>query len=136
MVTIHVVPLPKIRIHAPLTRLETGTTMPLLALGLDEHQAPSAYASATPPLLLEWSTSNKQVVSLPGVFVQVKFVFFMLYPPQFPLIFSPFVYVPLSLCFLSSSFFASSSLHLFILFSKPHSLNFSSIVCISDLLFL
>ncbi|XP_045135135.1 nuclear pore membrane glycoprotein 210-like [Portunus trituberculatus] len=68
MVTIHVVPLPKIRIHAPLTRLETGATMPLLALGVDEHQAPPAYASATPPLLLEWATSNKQVASLPGVF--------------------------------------------------------------------
>ncbi|KAG0718780.1 Nuclear pore membrane glycoprotein 210 [Chionoecetes opilio] len=70
MVTIHVVPLPKIRIHAPLTRLETGTTMPLLALGIDEHQALLAYASATPSLRLEWSTSNKQVASLPGIFLK------------------------------------------------------------------
>lgn len=78
MVTIHVVPLPKIRIHAPLTHLEAGTTMPLLALGLDDHQTPVAYASANPPLLLEWATSNKQVVSLPGVLVKVKSIFSLL----------------------------------------------------------
>lgn len=121
MVTIHVVPLPKIRIHAPLTRLETGTTMPLLALGLDEHQVPSAYASAIPPLLLEWTTSNKQVVSLPGVFVKVivvssvsshmctfMFLFIIITPS---LSFSLCYQLYLSLFSISSSF---SPLHLFL----------------------
>lgn len=67
-VIIHVVPLENIRIHAPLTHLETGTTMPLYAIGTDEHQNPFSYATAYPPLIFEWAINNKQVASLNSIF--------------------------------------------------------------------
>ncbi|CAL4097838.1 unnamed protein product [Meganyctiphanes norvegica] len=67
-VIIYVVPLETIRIHAPLTHLETGTSMPLYAIGTDEHQNPLSYATAYPPLIFEWSINDKQVASLGSVF--------------------------------------------------------------------
>ncbi|XP_042211678.1 nuclear pore membrane glycoprotein 210-like isoform X2 [Homarus americanus] len=68
VVIINVIPLEKIRIHAPLTHLETGTTMPLYALGSEDYQNPLAYATAVPPLLFEWSINNKQIASFIGIY--------------------------------------------------------------------
>ncbi|XP_063610154.1 nuclear pore membrane glycoprotein 210-like [Penaeus indicus] len=67
-VIVNVVPLTSIHIHAPLTHLETGTTMPLYAIGNEEDQNPLAYATALPPLLFEWTVSNKQVATFNGIF--------------------------------------------------------------------
>ncbi|XP_071543821.1 nuclear pore membrane glycoprotein 210 [Panulirus ornatus] len=66
-VIINVIPFEKIHIHAPITHLETGTTMPLYAFG-SEDQNPLAYATAVPPLSFEWSINNKQIATLIGVY--------------------------------------------------------------------
>lgn len=71
-VIINVILLKKIRIQAPLTHLETGTTMPLYAFG-SEDQNPSSYATSVPPLHFEWFINNKQIASLIGVFSKVSF---------------------------------------------------------------
>lgn len=71
-VTINVVPLEKVRIYAPLRQLETGTSMPLYALGRDSHQGPIAYASAIPPLAIDWSLSDKQAAHLVGIYSEVS----------------------------------------------------------------
>ncbi|KAK7069963.1 hypothetical protein SK128_003833 [Halocaridina rubra] len=68
MVIVNVIPLNKIRIQAPLTYLETGTTMPLYAFGSDDNQNPFSYATAVPPLMFEWSISNKHIASFVGIF--------------------------------------------------------------------
>ncbi|XP_060082895.1 nuclear pore membrane glycoprotein 210-like [Ylistrum balloti] len=65
---VHVVPLTDIRIHAPLTRLQTGTRMPMYAVGTTEHETPFTFGSAIPPLTFSWSVSNKDVVFLENVF--------------------------------------------------------------------
>ncbi|XP_021353376.1 nuclear pore membrane glycoprotein 210-like isoform X2 [Mizuhopecten yessoensis] len=65
---VHVVPLTDIRIHAPLTRLQTGTRMPMYAVGATEHETPFTFGSAIPPLTFSWSVSNKDVVFLENVF--------------------------------------------------------------------
>ncbi|XP_069952997.1 nuclear pore membrane glycoprotein 210, partial [Cherax quadricarinatus] len=65
---INVIPFEKVRIYAPLTHLETGTTMPLYALGSEDHLNPLAYATAVPPLLFEWSINNKQIASFIGIY--------------------------------------------------------------------
>ncbi|XP_064117078.1 nuclear pore membrane glycoprotein 210-like [Macrobrachium nipponense] len=67
-VIVNVIPLSKIRIYAPLTHLETGTSMPLYAFGSEDSQNPLAYATAVPPLLFEWSLNNKQIASFVGIF--------------------------------------------------------------------
>ena len=71
IVIVNVIPLNKIRIYAPLTQLETGTTMPLYAFGSEDSQNPLSYATAVPPLLFEWSINNKQVASFVGIFNKV-----------------------------------------------------------------
>lgn len=42
--------------------------MPLYAIGNEEDQNPLAYATALPPLLFEWTVSNKQVATFNGIF--------------------------------------------------------------------
>ncbi|KAL4239760.1 hypothetical protein ACF0H5_000563 [Mactra antiquata] len=67
-VTVNVVKLIGVRIHAPLTRLQTGTTMPLYAVGLTEHETPFTFGSAMPPLSFKWSVNKKDVAQLHSVF--------------------------------------------------------------------
>lgn len=70
-VIINVVPLEGIRIYAPLRHVETGTTMPLYAMGADPSQNPLSYASVEPPLIFEWSLSNKRIANLSMMYAKV-----------------------------------------------------------------
>ncbi|KAK3608986.1 hypothetical protein CHS0354_020538 [Potamilus streckersoni] len=67
-VTVNVVRLTGIRIHAPLTQIQTGTTMPLFAVGLTEHETPFTFANANPPLNFKWTVNKKAVAYLQSVF--------------------------------------------------------------------
>ncbi|XP_076028770.1 nucleoporin 210 isoform X2 [Oratosquilla oratoria] len=69
-VMINVIPITKIRIRAPLLHMETGTVMPLYAMGSDDHQNLFSFGTATPSLQFEWSLNGKQIASLRGVFSQ------------------------------------------------------------------
>ncbi|KAL5006223.1 hypothetical protein ScPMuIL_015029 [Solemya velum] len=66
---VNVVVLAGIRIHSPLTRLQTGTKMPVYALGLTEQETPFSFGSALPPLHFQWSVNiDKDIVKLQSVF--------------------------------------------------------------------
>ncbi|KAL3841492.1 hypothetical protein ACJMK2_019630 [Sinanodonta woodiana] len=67
-VTVNVVRLTGIRIHAPLTQIQTGTTMPLFAVGLTEHETPFTFANTNPPLNFKWTVNKKAVAYLQSVF--------------------------------------------------------------------
>ncbi|XP_062607902.1 nuclear pore membrane glycoprotein 210-like [Saccostrea cucullata] len=67
-VTVNVVELSGIRIHSALSRMQTGTKMPLYAIGLSEHETPFSFGSAMPPLVFTWTINNKDVIQLQNVF--------------------------------------------------------------------
>ncbi|CAH1786082.1 unnamed protein product [Owenia fusiformis] len=67
-VTVYVVQLTGIRIFTPLTRIETGTQMPVYALGMNEHETPFTFGSSLPPLEFHWSINNKEVIELKSVY--------------------------------------------------------------------
>ncbi|XP_048780768.2 nuclear pore membrane glycoprotein 210-like isoform X2 [Ostrea edulis] len=69
-VTVNVVELAGVRIHSALSRMQTGTKMPLYGIGLTEHETPFTFGSATPPLVFTWSINNKDVIQLQNVFHQ------------------------------------------------------------------
>ncbi|XP_052218938.1 nuclear pore membrane glycoprotein 210-like isoform X2 [Dreissena polymorpha] len=65
---VNVVRLTGIRIHAPLTRLQSDTMMPLYAVGLTEHETPFMFGNSIPPLSFHWSVDKKDVALLRNVF--------------------------------------------------------------------
>ena len=69
---VHVVQLSGIRINAPLKRLQTGTRMPLYAVGVNDYEIPFMFASAAPPLDFLWTIDNKESVELRNVFHEVS----------------------------------------------------------------
>ena len=68
---VHVVQLSGIRIHAPLKRIQTGTRMPLYAVGVNEYEMPFMLSSANPPLNFHWTIDNKEAVELRNIFHEV-----------------------------------------------------------------
>ncbi|XP_052692934.1 nuclear pore membrane glycoprotein 210-like [Crassostrea angulata] len=67
-VTVNVIELPGVRIHSALSRMQTGTKMPIYAVGLTEHETPFTFGSAMPPLVFTWSINNKDIIQLQNVF--------------------------------------------------------------------
>ncbi|CAL1542005.1 unnamed protein product, partial [Lymnaea stagnalis] len=65
---VNVVILRGIRIHAPLTRLQAGTQMPVYAMGLTDHETPFAFANSIPPLIFTWSANSRDVLLLQSVY--------------------------------------------------------------------
>ena len=70
-VNVHVVELDGIKIFAPLKRLQTGTQMPLYAMGTNEYETPFAFGSALPPLSFKWSINNKEAAAIDSVYHKV-----------------------------------------------------------------
>ncbi|CAG5123932.1 unnamed protein product, partial [Candidula unifasciata] len=65
---VNVVSLKGIRIHVALTRLQTGTQMPVYAVGLTEHQTPFSFGHSVPPLIFTWSVSSRETLHLQSVY--------------------------------------------------------------------
>ncbi|BFZ03901.1 hypothetical protein BsWGS_06940 [Bradybaena similaris] len=65
---VNVVSLKGIRIHVPVTRLQTGTQMPVYAVGLTEHQTPFSFGHSVPPLTFTWSVSSRETLHLQSVY--------------------------------------------------------------------
>ncbi|XP_041366942.1 nuclear pore membrane glycoprotein 210-like [Gigantopelta aegis] len=65
---VNVVLLKGVRIFAPLTRLQTGTKMPVYAMGLNEQETPFSFGSSVPPLSFTWSVNSRQIVTLKPVY--------------------------------------------------------------------
>ena len=68
----HVVQLVGIRIFAPLKRLQTGTQMPLYAVGMNEYETPFTFGNVSPPLSFRWTIDNKEAVELNSIFYKVS----------------------------------------------------------------
>uniref|UniRef100_UPI00398F7D21 nuclear pore membrane glycoprotein 210-like isoform X1 n=2 Tax=Pristiophorus japonicus TaxID=55135 RepID=UPI00398F7D21 len=63
-VTVEVIRLKGIKIHAPVTRLRTGTQMPVYAIGVTSCQTPFSFGNAVPGLTFHWTTTKREVIEL------------------------------------------------------------------------
>uniref|UniRef100_A0A670JKH2 Nucleoporin 210 like n=1 Tax=Podarcis muralis TaxID=64176 RepID=A0A670JKH2_PODMU len=63
-VDLEVVQLKAIRIHAPATRLITGTKMPVYVVGLTSTLTPFSFGNADPALTFHWAMSKRDVLDL------------------------------------------------------------------------
>jgi nuclear pore complex protein Nup210 len=67
-VDVHVIQVQGIKIHTPLTRLKTGTTMPVWAQGIPDVLSPIIIGSVDPPLRFAWSVTTREVGVVRHVF--------------------------------------------------------------------
>ncbi|XP_059163994.1 nuclear pore membrane glycoprotein 210-like [Physella acuta] len=65
---VNVIILKGIRIHAPLTRLQTGTQMPVYAMGVTENETPFSFGNSVPPLIFIWTASSRDVIQLQSIY--------------------------------------------------------------------
>uniref|UniRef100_A0A3P8X2Y5 Nucleoporin 210 n=1 Tax=Cynoglossus semilaevis TaxID=244447 RepID=A0A3P8X2Y5_CYNSE len=63
-VEVEVVCLAGIRIRAPITRMKTGTQMPVFVMGLTNSQTPFSFGNAVPPLMFHWSTTKRDILDV------------------------------------------------------------------------
>ncbi|XP_067823987.1 nuclear pore membrane glycoprotein 210-like [Heptranchias perlo] len=63
-VIVEVIQLKGIKIHAPVTRLRTGTQMPVYAIGVTSSQTPFSFGNAVPGLIFHWTTTKREVIEL------------------------------------------------------------------------
>ncbi|KAL2103919.1 hypothetical protein ACEWY4_000787 [Coilia grayii] len=63
-VEVEVVQLAGIRIRAPITRMKTGTLMPVYVMGLTSSQTPFSFGNADPGLSFHWSVSKRDILEV------------------------------------------------------------------------
>ncbi|XP_037539895.1 nuclear pore membrane glycoprotein 210 [Nematolebias whitei] len=63
-VEVEVVFLTAIRIRAPITRMKTGTQMPVYVMGLTSSQTPFSFGSVLPSLAFYWSTTKRDILDI------------------------------------------------------------------------
>ncbi|XP_072928260.1 nuclear pore membrane glycoprotein 210 [Hemitrygon akajei] len=63
-VDVEVVQLKAVRIHAPITRMKTGTWMPIYVMGITSNQTPFAFGNAVPGLTFHWSVTKRDIIDL------------------------------------------------------------------------
>lgn len=65
---VHVIEMQGIKIHTALTKLKTGTTMPVWAQGIPDLLSPIIIGSMEPPLRFAWSVTAREVGVVRHVF--------------------------------------------------------------------
>ncbi|KAL1249483.1 hypothetical protein QQF64_020488, partial [Cirrhinus molitorella] len=63
-VDVEVVQLTAIRIRAPITRMKTGTMMPVHVMGLTSSQTPFSFGNALPGLTFHWSVTKRDILDV------------------------------------------------------------------------
>uniref|UniRef100_A0AAY5KJJ6 BIG2 domain-containing protein n=1 Tax=Esox lucius TaxID=8010 RepID=A0AAY5KJJ6_ESOLU len=63
-VEVEVVQLRAIRIRAPITRMKTGTQMPVYLIGLTSSQTPFSFGNAVPGLTFLWTTTKRDILEV------------------------------------------------------------------------
>uniref|UniRef100_A0A8C2CVH4 Nucleoporin 210 n=1 Tax=Cyprinus carpio TaxID=7962 RepID=A0A8C2CVH4_CYPCA len=63
-VDVEVVQLKAIRIRAPITRMKTGTLMPVYVMGLTSSQTPFSFGNALPGLTFHWSVTKRDILDV------------------------------------------------------------------------
>lgn len=67
-IDVNVIQLQGIKIHTPLTRLKTGTTMPIWAQGIPKMLSPIIIGSMEPSLKFAWSVTTREVGVVQHIF--------------------------------------------------------------------
>ncbi|XP_066097864.1 nuclear pore membrane glycoprotein 210 isoform X2 [Saccopteryx bilineata] len=65
-VEVEVLLLQAVRIRAPITRMRTGTQMPVYVTGITNSQNPFSFANAVPGLTFHWSVSKRDILDIRG----------------------------------------------------------------------
>uniref|UniRef100_A0A8B9BSN0 Nucleoporin 210 n=1 Tax=Anser brachyrhynchus TaxID=132585 RepID=A0A8B9BSN0_9AVES len=63
-VEVEVVQLTAVRIHAPITRMKTGTQMPVYVVGITSSQTPFSFGNAVPGLTFHWSVTKRDTLDI------------------------------------------------------------------------
>ncbi|NWQ80120.1 PO210 protein, partial [Columbina picui] len=63
-VEIEVVQLTAVRIRAPITRMKTGTQMPVYVMGITSSQTPFSFGNAVPGLTFHWSVTKRDTLDV------------------------------------------------------------------------
>ncbi|XP_053455532.1 nuclear pore membrane glycoprotein 210 isoform X1 [Nycticebus coucang] len=66
VVEVEVLLLRAVRIRAPITRMRTGTQMPVYVTGITSHQNPFSFGNAVPGLTFHWSVTKRDILDLQG----------------------------------------------------------------------
>ncbi|KAM6215538.1 nuclear pore membrane glycoprotein 210 [Rhynchocyon petersi] len=65
-VEVEVVLLQAVRIRAPITRMRTGTQMPVYVTGITSSQNPFSFGNAVPGLTFHWSVTKRDILDIQG----------------------------------------------------------------------
>uniref|UniRef100_A0A8C0JD59 Nucleoporin 210 n=1 Tax=Chelonoidis abingdonii TaxID=106734 RepID=A0A8C0JD59_CHEAB len=63
-VEVEVVRLVAVRIRAPITRMKTGTQMPVYVMGITSNQTPFSFGNALPGLTFHWSVTKRDILDI------------------------------------------------------------------------
>ncbi|NWX09478.1 PO210 protein, partial [Caloenas nicobarica] len=63
-VEVEVVQLTAVRIRAPITRMKTGTQMPVYVMGITSSQTPFSFGNAVPGLTFHWSVTKRDTLDV------------------------------------------------------------------------
>ncbi|MBN3325349.1 PO210 protein, partial [Atractosteus spatula] len=63
-VHVEVVQLKAVRIRAPITRMKTGTQMPVYVMGITSSQTPFSFGNALPGLTFHWSVTKRDILDI------------------------------------------------------------------------
>ncbi|NXA33455.1 PO210 protein, partial [Eudromia elegans] len=63
-VDVEVVQLTAVRIRAPITRMKTGTQMPVYVMGITSSQTPFSFGNAVPGLTFHWSVTKRDTLDI------------------------------------------------------------------------
>ncbi|NWV42383.1 PO210 protein, partial [Grantiella picta] len=63
-VEVEVVQLTGVRIRAPITRMKTGTQMPVYVMGITSSQTPFSFGSAVPGLTFHWTVTKRDTLDV------------------------------------------------------------------------
>ncbi|XP_004581422.2 nuclear pore membrane glycoprotein 210 [Ochotona princeps] len=66
LVEVEVLQLRAVRIRAPITRMRTGTLMPVYITGITNNQNPFSFGNAVPGLTFHWSVTKRDILDLRG----------------------------------------------------------------------
>uniref|UniRef100_A0A452QY33 Nucleoporin 210 n=1 Tax=Ursus americanus TaxID=9643 RepID=A0A452QY33_URSAM len=66
LVEVEVLLLQAVRIRAPITRMRTGTQMPVYITGITNSQNPFSFGNAVPGLTFHWSVTKRDILDIRG----------------------------------------------------------------------
>ncbi|XP_062977318.1 nuclear pore membrane glycoprotein 210 [Elgaria multicarinata webbii] len=71
-VEVEVIQLEAVRIHVPITRMKTGTQMPVYVMGITSSQTPFSFGNAVPGLTFHWSVTKRDILDVKSRFSEAS----------------------------------------------------------------